>query len=154
MEDAPMFVRTVSLTVFVLFVLMFLQINTGNAAGNDSVKKYFSDTASKVKAASEPAQKREILNKSFRSMSKALDRVESSGLISKNDRAGIDRFKTTLQEKQDELMGSNGYVRVSDAQLDAFSDYTVQDMEQAVETVSISLVAALLIIVIVILLVR
>ena len=96
-------------------------------------------------------QKREILNKSLQTMSKALDRVESSGLISQDDRAGIDRFKATLQEKQDELTGSNGYERVADAQLNAFSDYVVQDMEQAEQTITISLVAALLIVIILIL---
>jgi len=148
-----MFARTISLTVFGLAVMMFLQTHTGNAAGNDGIKKYFSDTASKVKAKADPAQKREVLDKSFRTMSKALDRVESSGLISKDDRAGIDRFKTTLQEKQDELLGRNGYERVSDAQLNAFSDYVVQDMEQAAETVTIGLVSALLIIIIIILIV-
>ena len=149
-----MLLRTVSLTVFVVFALMFVQNNTGNAEGNDGIKKYFSDTSSKVKAASEPSQKREILNKSFLTMSKALNRVESSGLVSKADRAGIDRFKTTLQEKQDELLGRNGYERVSDAQLNAFSDYVVQDMEQAAETITISVVTALLILILVILIVR
>ncbi|MCB0287262.1 MAG: hypothetical protein KDE57_11445, partial [Calditrichaeota bacterium] len=61
--------------------------------------------------------------------------------------------KATLQDKQDELMGNNGYERVSDAQLNAFSDYVVQDMEQADKTISISLVSALLIVIIIILLV-
>jgi hypothetical protein len=146
-----MLARKVLLTVIGFAVMSFVQINIGNAEGNDSVKKYFSDTASKVKAATEPAQKREILDKSFRTMSKALDKVESTGLIQKNDRAGIDRLKTTLKEKQDELQGRNGYERVADAQLNAFSDYVVQDMEQADQTITISLVAVLLIIIIVIL---
>jgi hypothetical protein len=79
--------------------------------------------------------------------------VQTSTLTSKADGVGIDRFKAALQEKQDELAGSNGYVRVSDEQLNAFSDYVVQDMEQAAETITISLVAALLIIIIIILLV-
>ena len=69
-------------------------------------------------------------------MSKALDRVESSRLISQEDRTGIDRFKAALKEKQDELAGRNGYERVSDAQLNAFSDYVIQDMEQAEKTVN------------------
>ncbi len=86
-------------------------------------------------------------------MSKALDRVESSGLISKEDRAGIDCFKTKLNEKQDELLGRNGLERVSDAQLNAFSDFVVQDMEQADQTVTIGLVSVLLIIIIIILIV-
>ena len=86
-------------------------------------------------------------------MSKALDRVESSGLISQEDRTGIDRFKAAIQEKQDEFAGRNGYERVSDSQLNAFSDYVVQDMEQAEKTVTIGVVTALLIVIIIILIV-
>ena len=149
-----MLARTVKLTVFGLVVMMFVLVQAGNAAENNGVKKYFSNTASKVKATADPAQKREILNKSLQTMSKALDRVESLGLISQEDRTGIDRFKTTLQEKQDELLGRNGYECVSDAQLNAFSDYVVQDMEQAAQTVTIGLISALLIIIIIVLIVR
>jgi hypothetical protein len=52
-----------------------------------------------------------------------------------------------------ELAGSSGYERVSDKDLNAFSDYVVQDMEQAAEMVTISLVALLLIIILVVLIV-
>ncbi len=138
-------------TVLGFIVMMFVLVQAGNAGGKDDIQKYFNDTACKVKATTDPVQKREILNKSLQTMSTALDRVESSGLISQDDRAGIDRFKAALQEKQDELTGSNGYERVADAQLNAFSDYVVQDMEQADQTITISLVTALLIIIILIL---
>lgn len=143
--------RRISLTVLGLVMMMFLHINTGTAEGN--VNTFFSDTASKVKATAEPAQKRDILEKSFRTMSEALDMVQSSALISNEDRAGVDIIRTALQEKQDELLGLNGFERVSDSQLDAFSDYVVQDMEQAAETVTIGLISALLIIIIIILVV-
>lgn len=134
-------------------LMTFAFVQTGLAGGEEKIQKYFNQTASEVKAATEPAQKREILNNSLQTMSKALDKVERTGLVSKEDRAEIDRLKATLQDKQDELMGNNGYERVSDAQLNAFSDYVVQDMEQADKTISISLVSALLIVIIIILLV-
>lgn len=139
-------------TVLGFIAMMFFVVQTGHAGGKDTIQKYFNDTACKVKAATDPAQKREMLNNSLQTMSKALDRAESSGLISKDDRASIDRLKANLQEKQDELMGSNGFERVADAQLNDFSDYVVQDMEQADRTISISLVSALLIVIIIILL--
>jgi hypothetical protein len=148
MEEKTMKART----VFGALIMILVLVQAGIAGGKDGIQKYFNDTACKVKATVDPTQKREILNKSFQIMSKALDRVESSGLISQDDRAGINRFNAALQEKQNELMGSNGYERVADAQLNSFSDYVVQDMEQA-QTVTISLVAALLIVIIVILLV-
>jgi hypothetical protein len=137
-------------TVFGTLAMLLALVQVGIAGGKEDIQKYFNDTASKVKATGNPVQKREILNKSLQNMSQALNRVEGSGLISREDRAGISRLKANIQEKQDELTGSNGYVRVDDAQLNAFSDYVVQDMEQA-ETITISLVSALLIIIILIL---
>jgi len=86
-------------------------------------------------------------------MSQTLNKVLSSGLISENDRIGIEQFKTILQEKQNELEGSNGYDRVPDAQLNAFANYVVQDMEQADTTITISVVVLLLIIILIVLLV-
>ena len=139
-------------TAFRLIVMVFVMAYAGIAFGQDGLQKYFNNASLKVKATTDPLQKREILNRSFEKMSKALDKVQTSPLISKHDQAGIALLKSTLQEKQDELTGLNGYERVSDEQLDAFSDYVLQDMEQATQTVTISLVALLLIIIIVILL--
>ena len=125
----------------------------GVALGQDSVHEYFNDTALKVKATESPVQKREILSKSLVDMTKALDTVKSAPLTSEQDDAKLDRIKVTLQEKSDELAGTNGFDRVPDDQLNAFSTYIVQDMEQADKSVTISLVAALLIVIIIILLV-
>jgi hypothetical protein len=133
----------------VFIVMMFALVQVGQA--QDKIQKYFNDTASKVKATEDPAQKREILNKSFETMTEVLDRVQVSPLISKDDQAGIARLKATLQDNQDELAGLNGYEPVPDAQLNDFADYSLQAMEQADQQVTISLVAALLIIIIIIL---
>jgi len=139
--------------VFGIAITMFVLVQAVTAGEKNNIQKYFNAAACKVKATDDPVQKREILNRSLQTMSRALDKVESAGLISQDDRAGIDNFKAALQEKQDELMGSNGYERVADAQLNAFSDYVVQDMEQAAQQITISLVAALLIVIILILVV-
>jgi hypothetical protein len=136
-----------------VIMMLFIGVQVGNAGEKNTIQKYFNNTANKVKATDDPVQKREILNKSLQTMAKALDKVESLGLISQDDRGGIDNFKAALQEKQDELIGANGFDRVPDAQLNAFSDYVVQDMEQADKQITISLVTALLIVIIIILLV-
>lgn len=140
-------------TVVRLAVMVFVMAVAGVAQGQDKIQDYFNDAARKVKATEDPAQKREILSKSFESMASALEKVQSSPLISKEDKAGIAYYRSVLSEKQDELAGNNGFERVSDAQLNAFSNYTVQDIEQAAQNVTISLVALLLIIIIAILLV-
>jgi hypothetical protein len=108
--------------VFGFIIMIFVLALPANAGGKEQLQKYFSDVASKVKATDNPVEKRAILNESFQTMSSALAMVQSSPLISKNDLVGIDGFKAILQEKQDELAGTNGYVRVSDEQLNAFSN--------------------------------
>ena len=138
---------------FGFIIMMFILALPLNAGGKDKLQKYFNDAALKVKATENASEKREILNESFQRMSKALDKVQNSSLISKEDRIGIDRLKTTLQAKQNELTGINGYERVSDEQLNNFSNYVVQDMEQADQTITISLVALLLIILLIVLIV-
>jgi len=137
--------------IFVGFiVMMFVFVTPLSANGKVDIQKYFNDTANKVKATENAAEKREILNESFQNLSKALDKVENMGLVSSENRDVFDQFKNNLQEKQDELAGNNGYERIPDSQLNNFSNYVVQDMEQAL---SISLVALLLIIILVILLI-
>ena len=137
-----------SVSIFMMFVLAI----PVNADGKDELKQYFSKAADKVKATENADEKREILNESFNNMSKILDKVLSSELISENDRAGIKQYKAILQEKQNELKGSNGYDRVPDTQLNNFANYVVQDMEQADSTVTISVIALILIIILVVLL--
>ncbi len=136
-------------SIFMMFVLAI----PVNADGKDELKQYFNKAANKVKMTENVDEKREILNESFNSMSKILDKVQSSALISKDDHDGIDRLKAIVQDKQDELAGINGYERVPDTQLNAFADYVVQDMEQADQMITISVVVLLLIIILIVLLV-
>jgi hypothetical protein len=135
-------------------VMMFVLVLSANAEGKNGLQKYFNDAAAKVKATDSPSEKRAILNESFQAMAKALNIVQNSSIISRDDRAGLDRFKTALQEKQDELAGTNGYVRVADGQLNAFSDYVVQDMEQADQVITISVVTLLLIVILIVLIAK
>lgn len=143
-----MFTRTAIRVVIMMCVLVYAGVAVGQT---NNVQQYFNDAACKVKATADPSQKRDILNDKLQTMSKALDVIQSSPLVSNTDRAGIDRLKASLQEKQDELAGTNGFVPVPDDQLNAFSEYVVQDMEQADQTITIGLVAALLIVIIIIL---
>jgi len=120
------------------------------AGPQGELQKYFSDTADKVKATDDPSEKRALLNGSFQRMAAALEMVQGSAALSQQDRLGIEHFRTALQEKQDELAGVNGFARVPDQRLNAFSDYVVQDMEQA-EMITISLLALVLIVIILVL---
>ncbi|MBN2183898.1 MAG: hypothetical protein JW746_01070 [Candidatus Krumholzibacteriota bacterium] len=132
-------------------LMMCVLFYAGTALGQDKIQNYFNDAAIKVKATNDPSQKREILSTKIQNMSTALDKIRDSSFVSESDRAGIDRTRASLKEKQDELAGTNGFKRVSDTRLNAFSDYLVQDMEQADRTITMSVVTALLIVIVIIL---
>jgi len=140
--------------VYGAIIMLCILAFTAYPGGKGELQKYFSNAATKVKATDNPSEKRAILTTSFQTMSRALDMVQQSSSISKEDGVRIELVKATLQEKQDELAGVNGYMRVPDAQLNAFSEYVVQDMEQADQLITISLVTLLLIIILIVLLVK
>ncbi|MCB2203341.1 hypothetical protein KQI65_01225 [bacterium] len=132
-----------------IFFLAFGQAVYAGEGGE--ISKYFNDASREVKATDDPVQKRDILMNSLQKMNSALEMIENTGLAGNNDRTAAMRLRTTLQEKQDELMGENSFERVSDAQLNAFSDYVVQDMQQADQYVTLSLVTILLIVILLVL---
>jgi len=121
------------------------------AMAQDVIHTHLNDTVIKVKATDDPVQKRAILGENVDGLIKAIDTVQGSPGVSKEDAAGLDELKVALQEKSDELGGRNGFDPVPDNQLNAFSDYVVQDIEQAAETITISVVTLLLILIIIIL---
>lgn len=142
-----------AIIAFVSVIIIFVLVIPINAGGKGELQKHFSDVANKVKATENAAEKRAILENSFKDMSEALVKVQGSFLVSEEDKDGIENLKATLKENQDELAGINGYERVPDSQLNNFSNYVVQNMAQADQVITISLVAALLIIIIIILIV-
>jgi hypothetical protein len=101
------------------------------AFGQDRVHSYLNDTAIKVQATGNAVEKRQILSDGLSEMQRAVDTVQGAPMVSDEDRAALGRLAITLQEKSDELVGANGFERVPDNQLNAFSTYVVQDMEQA-----------------------
>ena len=135
---------------FLTLLMVFAFTISANADGKDKIKNYFSKTAVKVNTTELASEKREILNESFQNMFNVIEKVQNSGLINTEDQAGIDHFKAALQEKHDELNGTNGFERVPDMQLNAFSNYVVQDMEQA--SITISLLALVVIVILLIIL--
>lgn len=139
-------------TTLVSIMLLVCSVAMTQAQGKEGLQQYFNSAAVEAKATTDPSQKREILNASLSKMTKALDVVETMSSVSATDRAGLQRFKATLKEKQDALVGANGQTRIADERLNDYANYMVQDMEQADTIVTISLVTLLLIIIIIILL--
>ena len=71
--------------------------------------------------------------------------------ISQEDQDNLAALRNKMQNHQHELNGTNGLDQVQNNQLNNFSNYVQQDLEQA-DTIIISLTAALLIVIILLLL--
>lgn len=134
--------------------MICLFAGTGYGRGNDELKNYFNDASARVKASHDPAEKRAILETAFTDMNRALDEVGRSPLVPESDKKALRLYRESLQDRQNELAGTAGYARVADDQLNAFSEYTVQEMEQADQVLTISITTLLLIIILVVLLTR
>jgi hypothetical protein len=140
-------------TMFGSVIVLSLLSLQAYSNGREQLQKYFNDAALKVKATENPVEKRKILDDAFRTISTALDVVAVMPFIPNDDVAGMKLFKAALQEKQYELAGTHGYTRVADVQLNAFSSYVVQDMEQADQVITISLVTLVIIVLVILILV-
>lgn len=133
------------------FALLFVISISNSFAGSqqEELKSYFNKIAQEVKAAETPDEKREILDKMFHKLLEASEYAEQWPLFSGEERASINVFKKKAEEKHDELNGYNGFAKVDDASLDRFADYTVQELEQAAEYITISVLTLVLIIILV-----
>ena len=134
----------------IIFISLFAILNFSAQAfaGNvrDELKNYFNDIAVKVRSTEDAHQKREILNNSFKKILTALDEVEQTPM-SEKDIQSIKSFREQLNQKYNELNGLNGFTRVSDKNLNNFAQYSVQDLEQSAEYVTISILTLVLIII-------
>ena len=141
-------VRTV---VFMAVLTITAFGTTGAALSQDVIHNHLNEIAVKVKATDDTAQKRVLLGDGIDRLAGAVHTAQGSPVLSPEDAADLARIEATLRDKSDELAGRNGFDRVPDNQLNAFSDYVVQDMQQARSTVTIGVVTLLLIIIIIIL---
>jgi hypothetical protein len=114
------------------------------------LKEYFNNLVIEVGQTSDASEKRALLNKGFERFLTTMDRIQRIPFLKQESRAGLARLDAAVQEKRDELNGAAGFAKVADADLDAFAQYAVQDLEQA-DYVVISGAALLLIILILIL---
>lgn len=147
--------KTLKTFVYAFVLLLIMQVSAFAQAGNvsETFKKHFNQTVQQVEEAESADEKRVILNNSFNKMIKAIDRIESAGNLSDEEKASLAALKSDITQKSDQLNGSNGFDAVSDVDLDDFSDYSQQEMEQAANrTLTIGLGTALLVVLILLLL--
>lgn len=136
--------------------ILFLTLQTGALAQNgnlsDVFKTHMNETVQEVKNSDSAEDKREILDNSFNKMLKAVEKIENRATMSENELAQLKTFRDAIEEKSNQLNGLDGYKKVADADLEDFSEYSQQDMEQADKTLTISITTVLLVILILLLL--
>ena len=119
----------------------------------ESFKMHFNETVKTVHKTDNADDKRALLNESFNKMITAIDRIESMTSLTGNESALLASFKFDLTEKLNELNGLDGFDQIVDSDLNDFSNYSQDMIEQAINrTITIGLGTALLIIIILLLL--
>lgn len=140
-----------ALTTIVL-VLTFQSVSLAQSNVSESFKKHFNETVLEVKNTTSPIEKRDLLNESFGKMMSTIDRIESNVKLDASNSMNLDAFRSGLNEKISELNGLEGFDKVGDEELDEFSDYSQDYIEQANRTITIGVTTALLILIILLLL--
>ena len=82
----------------------------------------------------------------------ALDRIESRANLTEDETAMLISYRNDISEMQSELNGADGFDELQDEDLDDFSNFSQDFMEQANRTVTIGVTTALLILIILLLL--
>ena len=146
-------------TLYTIFasVLLVCAIQTESFSQSvnitESFKMHLNETVQAVHETDNADEKRAILNESFNKMITAIDRIESMTSLTGNESALLASFKFDLTEKLNELNGLDGFDQIVDSELNDFSNYSQDMIEQAINrTITIGLGTALLIIIILLLL--
>lgn len=144
-------IRLITTSIFLIFAVQSMAI-AQTVDITETFKKHFNETVQQVQQTDSEDEKRMILNESFSKMITAIDRIESEGNLSEDQIAQLHSYKLSIVEKQNELNGVDGFDEVLDEDLDDFSNFSQQFIEQANRTVTIGVTTALLILIILLLL--
>ena len=139
----------------IIAMLLFGLIGTGFAQNQQSLteilKTHMNETVQSVKEADDADEKRAILDDSFSKMLTAIEKIEEQSRLTDSEQEQLSTLKQNITEKSNQLNGLDGFDEIADEDLDDFSDYSQQDMEQANRTITISLTTVLLVIIILLL---
>lgn len=146
--------RTIqTLLVSVLLIFAFQSSSYAQSTNvSEVLKKHFNETVQQVQKTENADDKRAVLHESFQKMIHALDQIESSASLTADERAGVESYKLGLNEKLSELNGEDGFDEIIDEDLDDFSQYSQDFIEQANRTITIGATTAVLILIILLLL--
>lgn len=145
-------------SIYLFLTSIFLVFAFQSAAAAQSIdltekfKKSFNETVEEVRNTENADRKRALLNDSFDRMITVIERIEARAQLSEEEKAQLKSYKNEITEKQDELNGSDGFDKISDKDLDDFSEYSQQYFQQAANTSTITIGVTTLLLIIIILL--
>jgi hypothetical protein len=145
-----------TLNTFLTSILLVFAFQTASFAQSTNItetfKEHFNKTVQEVHETDNADEKRAILNESFDKMIRAIDQIESKASLTEDEIAMLDNYKLGLTEKKSELNGLDGFDEIMDEDLDDFSNFSQDFIEQANRTITIGVTTALLILIILLLL--
>ena len=146
--------RKYKIIIIVIAALVFAQPLIARVSSEnieDQLKNYMNEITLKVKGTEDPVQKRALLNETLRDILKAVKIVKALPSTTEREKKFLGNFEESMQAKYDELNGLNDFERVADEDLDSFTDYVLQDLEQARNYVTMGLGIFILLIILIIL---
>ncbi len=145
-----------TLNTILTSILLVFAFQTASFAQSTNIaetfKEHFNKTVQDVQETDNADEKRTILNESFEKMIHTLDQIESKASLTEDEIASINNYKFGLTEKINELNGLDGFEEIADEDLDDFSNFSQDFIEQANNTITIGVTTALLILIILLLL--
>ena len=143
--------RPIVTTLLLLFALQSMALAQSTDI-TEVFKKHFNETVQEVQQTDDAEDKRVILNESFNKMITALDRIESRANLTEDEQSQLNSFRSDIAERQNELNGLDGFDEIVDEDLDDFSNFSQDFMEQANRTITIGASTLVLIIILLLLL--
>ena len=148
--------RKIKVLCFVLFLFILAQpilAKDDSAQLENRLKEYINEISIMIKSTEDPAQKRDILDTTLKKIIQAMETAEGLTSLSAEDKAALATLKKNFQDKHDELNGLNGFDKVADEDLNDFTDYVLQDLEQARSMLTLSVAAFIIIILLIIIII-
>ncbi len=144
-------IRLITASIVLMFAIQSVAA-AQSANISETFKEHFNETVQAVQDTEDADEKRVILNESFNKMISTIDQIESKASLTEDEIANLNNYKFGLTEKLNELNGLDGFDEIADEDLDDFSNFSQDFIEQANKTITIGVTTALLILIILLLL--
>jgi hypothetical protein len=146
-------IKVVCFVLSLFFLAQPILARDDSAELENKLKEYINEISVMIKSTEDPAQKRDILNATLEKIIQSMDIAQGLASVSAEDRAALASLKQGFQDKYDELNGLQGFSRVADEDLNDFTDYVLQDLEQARSMLTMSVAAFIIILLLIILII-